>query len=107
MPFFDYRCQACGHAFEAMQKINDAPLVTCPACQADTLQKQLSAPVFRLKGGGWYETDFKSDNKRNLHDGSKEEKPKSDAAGAEASKSKAKPTQAKTSESAPKANAAD
>jgi putative FmdB family regulatory protein len=68
MPFYDYRCQACGHEFEAMQKINDAPLLTCPACQADALQKQLSAPAFRLKGGGWYETDFKSDNKRNLHD---------------------------------------
>ena len=68
MPFYDYRCQACGHEFEAMQKISDAPLLTCPACQADALQKQLSAPAFRLKGGGWYETDFKTDNKRNLHE---------------------------------------
>lgn len=90
MPFFDYRCQACGHAFEAMQKINDAPLVTCPACQADTLQKQLSAPVFRLKGGGWYETDFKSDNKRNLHDGSNEAKPKADTSGSTEAKPESK-----------------
>lgn len=78
MPFYDYRCEACGHTFEAMQKISDAVLTLCPECGNSALKKQLTAPVFRLKGGGWYETDFKSGNKKNLHDSSKEEKSKSD-----------------------------
>ena len=66
MPIYDYRCDACGHALEAMQKLADAPLTTCPACGRETLQKQLSAAGFRLKGGGWYETDFKSGGKKNI-----------------------------------------
>lgn len=70
MPFYDYRCDACGHEFEAMQKISDAPLTDCPACAKPELKKMLSAPGFRLKGGGWYETDFKSGNKKNVHESS-------------------------------------
>ncbi len=68
MPFYEYQCQACGAHHEAMQKISDPPLKKCPACGKSRLQKLISAPVFRLKGGGWYETDFKSDKetKRNL-----------------------------------------
>lgn len=99
MPFYDYRCQACGHEFEAMQKISDAPLITCPACQADALQKQLSAPVFRLKGSGWYETDFKSGNKRNLHESGQTEgkgADKSGASGADAKPASAKPVASET-----------
>src|ERR1700734_3663557 len=70
MPFYEYQCSSCGHTLEAMQKITDAPLKKCPHCGKAQLQKLMSAPVFRLKGGGWYETDFKSDqdNKRNLAD---------------------------------------
>jgi putative FmdB family regulatory protein len=69
MPFYEYECKACGHHHEAMQKISAAPLRKCPACGKSRLVRLLSAPVFRLKGGGWYETDFKSDKegRRNLH----------------------------------------
>jgi putative FmdB family regulatory protein len=66
VPIYEYRCQACGASHEAIQKVSDAPLVDCPACKAPELRKQVSAPAFRLKGGGWYETDFKTGNKRNL-----------------------------------------
>ena len=70
MPFYEYQCDNCGHTLEAMQKITEAPLKKCPDCGKPQLRKLMSAPVFRLKGGGWYETDFKSDqdNKRNLAD---------------------------------------
>ena len=80
MPFYEYECQACKFYTEVMQKISDAPLTKCPSCGKRRLKKLVSAPVFRLKGGGWYETDFKSDkeNKRNLAAGEKEE-PKADA----------------------------
>ena len=66
MPIYDYRCKACEHVFDALQKMSDAPLVDCPECGAPELQKLLSAPRFRLKGQGWYETDFKTGDKRNL-----------------------------------------
>ena len=75
MPIYEYECQACGHAFEALQKVSDAPLRKCPECGKPRLRKLLSAPSFRLKGGGWYETDFKSGEKRNLADAGKDEKP--------------------------------
>src|SRR5579863_7381027 len=80
MPFYEYECQACKYYVEVMQKITDAPLSKCPSCGKRALQKLVSAPVFRLKGAGWYETDFKSDkeNKRNLVGAEKEEtKPES------------------------------
>jgi putative FmdB family regulatory protein len=75
MPFYEYECQACKYYAEVMQKITDAPLVKCPSCGKRRLKKLVSAPVFRLKGGGWYETDFKSDQetKRNLSGADKEE----------------------------------
>lgn len=68
MPFYEYECSACKHHTEVLQKISDAPLKKCPECGKQTLKRLISAPVFRLKGGGWYETDFKSDaeTKRNL-----------------------------------------
>ena len=70
MPFYEYQCDNCGHSLEAMQKVSDPALKKCPSCGKPQLQKLMSAPVFRLKGGGWYETDFKSDqdSKRNLAD---------------------------------------
>ena len=82
MPFYEYECQACKYYIEVMQKITDAPLTKCPSCGKRKLRKLVSAPVFRLKGAGWYETDFKGDkeNKRNLVGADKEEA-KSDAQG--------------------------
>lgn len=68
MPFYEYRCDSCGHDFEALQKISDEPLKHCPACDKPDLRKLISAAGFRLKGEGWYETDFKSGSKRNLAD---------------------------------------
>lgn len=68
MPFYEYECSACQHYVEVLQKISDPPLRDCPNCGKAELTKLVSAPVFRLKGSGWYETDFKSEgeNKRNL-----------------------------------------
>ena len=67
MPFYEYQCKSCGHELEAMQKVSDAPLRKCPDCGKAQLKRLMSAPVFRLKGGGWYETDFKDkDKQRNL-----------------------------------------
>jgi putative FmdB family regulatory protein len=68
MPFYEYECTNCKFYVEALQKISDPPLKKCPSCKKQTMQRLVSAPVFRLKGGGWYETDFKSDQeaKRNL-----------------------------------------
>ena len=70
MPFYEYQCKSCGHELEAMQKVSDSPLRKCPDCGKSQLVRLMSATVFRLKGGGWYETDFKgdSDNKKNLAD---------------------------------------
>ena len=66
MPIYEYRCGSCGHDIEVIQKLSDDPLKDCPACKAPTLNKQISAPGFRLAGGGWYETDFKTGQKKNL-----------------------------------------
>jgi putative FmdB family regulatory protein len=70
MPIYEYQCQACGEELEALQKISDEPLKDCPQCGKSTLRKKVSAAAFRLKGGGWYETDFKTGNKKNLAGGS-------------------------------------
>ncbi len=80
MPFYEYECQACKYYTEVMQKISDAPLSKCPSCGKRALKKLVSAPVFRLKGAGWYETDFKSDkeSKRNLL-GSEKDEPKAES----------------------------
>lgn len=66
MPIYEYECQACGHVLDALQKISDDPLKHCPTCGEEALKKLLSAPRFRLKGSGWYETDFKDKNRRNI-----------------------------------------
>jgi putative FmdB family regulatory protein len=68
MPIYEYQCGACGHELEALQKISDSPLRKCPECGKQSLRRVVSPVSFRLKGGGWYETDFKSDaeKKRNL-----------------------------------------
>jgi len=68
MPIYEYRCGECGHELDALQKLSDEPLKDCPECEQPALKRLVSAPAFRLKGSGWYETDFKSDKekKRNL-----------------------------------------
>lgn len=66
MPIYEYRCSRCGHELDALQKISDEPLTVCPKCSESALVKKISAAGFRLKGGGWYETDFKAGKKRNV-----------------------------------------
>lgn len=82
MPIYEYRCAECGHELEKLQKISDAPLVECPVCGKQALQKLVSAAGFRLKGGGWYETDFKRGKKKNVvkTDSGKTEKSSDNAA---------------------------
>jgi len=60
MPIYAYKCASCGHALDVLQKVSDAPLTTCPQCQATTFAKQLTAAGFQLRGNGWYATDFKN-----------------------------------------------
>ena len=66
MPIYGYTCDSCKHSFDVLQKMSDPRLVDCPECGEASLRKQMSAPKFRLKGNGWYETDFKTGDKRNL-----------------------------------------
>ena len=95
MPIYGYVCRNCEHTLDVLQKISDDPLVDCPECGKPQLRRQLSAPRFRLKGSGWYETDFKKDKQRNLHGekastktegGKKDDKPAAKASDAGASK---------------------
>jgi len=95
MPFYEYQCAACRAHYEELQKITDGPLRKCPSCGKNTLRRLVSAPVFRLKGGGWYETDFKADKEgqRNIA-GDKEpavEKPKEEKPAAAATEAAVKP----------------
>jgi putative FmdB family regulatory protein len=96
MPFYEYECQSCKFYTEVMQKISDAPLRKCPSCGKSTLKKLVSAPVFRLKGSGWYETDFKSDKeaKRNLASERDEPKPAAEESKPEAKTAAATPAPA-------------
>ena len=100
MPIYEYRCAECGHELDVLQKISDSPLRKCPECGKSKLKRLVSAPAFRLKGSGWYETDFKKDGdrKRNLSEkgGEAKSEAKSDA------KSDAKPA-ATSSDAAPAA----
>ena len=66
MPIYEYKCSNCGHQLETLQKFRDEPLKKCVQCGKDSLEKLISAPSFRLKGSGWYETDFKTGKKKNL-----------------------------------------
>ena len=87
MPIYAFACDACGHHFDRLQKLSDPDPAECPACGKPAVRRQVTAPSFRLAGGGWYETDFKKDGKRNL-------------AGDAAKPADAKPAEAKPSESA-------
>jgi putative FmdB family regulatory protein len=79
MPIYEYQCEACGHLFETLQRISEDPLTECPDCGKPALKKLVSASAFRLKGGGWYETDFKTGNKKNVAQADKQAKPKSES----------------------------
>jgi putative FmdB family regulatory protein len=104
MPFYEYQCAACGHHHEELQKVSDRPLRKCPACGRSTLKRLVSAPVFRLKGAGWYETDFKGDKeaKRNIAGEKEPAAPESPPA----EKPKDEKTEAKPAEKKPDAEAA-
>ena len=73
MPIYAYRCTACGHAKDVLQKISDPVLTTCPACGAESFQKQLTAAGFQLKGSGWYVTDFRGSGKPETKSGTASE----------------------------------
>lgn len=66
MPIYEYVCRSCGHEIEKLQGMSDAPLTECQGCGEAALQRKVSAPNFRLAGGGWYETDFKTEGRRNI-----------------------------------------
>ena len=68
MPIYEYKCSKCEHQFEIIQRISDIPIEVCPECSQTSVNKLVSAPSFRLKGGGWYETDFKTGSKKNIVD---------------------------------------
>ena len=108
MPIYEYRCEKCGHQEDALQKMSDDVLTECPACHEHALIKLVSAPNFRLKGSGWYETDFKKDNKRNLADDGgkpKSDKPASDKPASDKPKDAAKkPASDGKTASAPKSS---
>jgi putative FmdB family regulatory protein len=88
MPIYEYQCEACGHRLEKLQKIADDPLKDCPACNKPELKKLVSAAAFRLKGGGWYETDFKTGSKKNvLHGADSSSKSSNDGESGSAPKS--------------------
>lgn len=102
MPFYEYECPHCGYDEEVLQKINDKPLTKCPSCGKKGLKKLMSAPVFRLKGSGWYETDFKGDQekKRNLAGADKEE-PKADTKAEPAAETKSETASTDSAKSEP------
>jgi putative FmdB family regulatory protein len=100
MPIYEYRCNACGHELEKLQRMSEEPLRDCPECGKPELRRLVSAAGFRLKGGGWYETDFKKDGKRNLHDSHAAKADGGDKAGDKGGaekKESAKPAEAKSS----------
>ncbi len=79
MPIYEYKCNECGHVMDALQGVNDAPLEDCPECSKSSLKKLISAPNFRLSGEGWYETDFKTENRKNIADSAKTETKKKES----------------------------
>ena len=97
MPIYEYQCDACEHHLEKLQKMSEDRLVDCPECGQPALKRLVSAVAFRLKGSGWYETDFKQDNKRNLAEGSKKEE--SDKKSSKSDDKKTEKTTADTSTS--------
>lgn len=79
MPIYEYKCSDCGHLMDALQGVNDSPLTDCPACSGKNLKRLISAPNFRLSGDGWYETDFKTENRKNIAESGKTETKKKES----------------------------
>ena len=79
MPIYEYKCSDCGHLMDALQGVNDPPLTDCPACSGTNLKRLISAPNFRLSGDGWYETDFKTENRKNIAESGKTETKKKES----------------------------
>ena len=102
MPIYEYKCEACGYKFEKLQKISDDPLKICPSCGASKLSKLVSAAAFRLKGGGWYETDFKTSDRRNVSDSEQSKKTESSEKSAPKESGDKKKDSKKTGESSVK-----
>ncbi len=102
MPIYEYRCQECGHELEKLQRMSDGPLTDCPACGKSQLKRLVSAAGFRLKGGGWYETDFKQGNKRNLAGGDTDGGKSGDTKPGESSSDGSKSSSASSGDSAKK-----
>lgn len=88
MPIYEYQCTACGHDFEAMQKMSESPLKVCPACKKPELKKLISAAGFQLKGTGWYATDFKDGASKKATASEKDSA--SDSSGSSSGRQKAK-----------------
>lgn len=116
MPIYEYACSECQHTLDALQKMSDQPLKDCPECGKPALKRLISAPRFRLKGQGWYETDFKTGNKRNLTEGEsktssttsttdKSESSKSDSSKSDSPKTESKSPPASTTGSSKTAEA--
>lgn len=100
MPIYEYACKSCNHTLDALQKMSDDPLVDCPECGKASLRRLISAPRFRLKGQGWYETDFKKDNQRNLAKGDSDAaKPAAKSDQKDSKKAESKPEAAAKKES--------
>ena len=101
MPIYEYQCGECAHTLEALQKMSDPVLSDCPACGKPALSKQVSAPSFRLAGGGWYETDFKTGKKKNLA-GDEGKRAGSDSSASNSSAPNASDPKANASKESPK-----
>ena len=99
MPIYEYKCQSCGHELEKLQRISDPSLTDCPFCDEPALQRLMSAAGFRLKGAGWYETDFKKGSKKNLHE--PPERKTGDSKPGESKTEGSKPGESKTEGSKP------
>jgi putative FmdB family regulatory protein len=106
MPIYEYQCESCGNELEKLQRMNDPDLTDCPECGKSTLKRLVSAAAFRLKGSGWYETDFKKEGKKNLHHSSTSDSKaeKTDKSDSSKSEKKAEP---KKTESKPASTKSD
>ena len=107
MPIYEYMCQSCEQTLEKLQRMNDAHLTDCPECGEAALRRMVSAAAFRLKGAGWYETDFKKDGKKNLHDSDSSDSGDSAKSEPSSSKDAAASTETKKTETKPAAKKPD
>lgn len=106
MPIYEFKCSACDHVFERLQKLSDADPTVCPACGQEQVRRQVTAPAFRLAGSGWYETDFKKDSDKKANLASKDDGPASSSSTPAPAKSEpaAAPATAPAASSTPKAD---